>query len=127
MSASPDSLRKVAIVLASLDTEAAELALIERMPDERARQVRQALTELEQLDPAEQEAVVGEFLRQGQAAKQADLAGVEVEAGLARALGACGTARIRPVWQSGSPPPAAAASARQSTAEAMTTKPRQRG
>jgi flagellar motor switch protein FliG len=82
---SAESLRKVAVVLASLDAEAAD-ALIERMPDERARQVRQALLELEQIDPADQEAVVAEFLRLGQMTRQADLAGVEVEASLAQRL-----------------------------------------
>ncbi len=85
MSLSAESLRKVAIVLASLDSQAAD-ALIDRMPEERARLVRQALTELAPLDPAEQEAVVAEFLRQGQAARQAELAGVEVEADLAQRL-----------------------------------------
>ncbi len=84
-SPSAESLRKVAIVLASLDSEAAD-ALIDRMPEERARLVRQALADLASLDPAEQQAVVAEFLRQGNAARQADLAGVEVEADLAQRL-----------------------------------------
>jgi flagellar motor switch protein FliG len=79
------ALRKVALVLASLDAEAAD-ALIDRMSLERAKQVRQALLELQQIDPSEQAAVVSEFLRQGQAARQADLAGVEIEAGLAKRL-----------------------------------------
>jgi flagellar motor switch protein FliG len=92
-----DPLRKVAIVLASLDAAAAD-ALIERMPEERVRQVRQAIVELEQLDPAEQQATVAEFLRQGQATRQADLAGVEVEASLAERLGLGG-----PRYQADSP------------------------
>src|SRR5262245_22941848 len=85
MSSSAESLRKVAVVLASLDAETAD-TLIDRMPEERARQMRQALLQLDQLDATEQESVVAEFLRQGQAARQADLAGVEVEAGLAQRL-----------------------------------------
>jgi flagellar motor switch protein FliG len=99
MSPSPESLRKVAIVLASLEAEAAD-ALIDRMPEERARQVRQALIDLEQLDPIEQEAIIGEFLRQGQAAKAADLAGVEVEAGLAQRLELAG-----PTYEASPGPP----------------------
>src|SRR5437762_10593249 len=89
MSAHIPPLRKVAIVLASLDAETAD-ALIDQMPAERASQVRQALIDLEQLDPAEQAAIVGEFLRHGQAVKQADLAGVEIEAGLAQRLASDG-------------------------------------
>src|SRR5256885_9256209 len=81
----PPSLRKVAIVLASLDNETAD-ALIDQMSAERASQVRRAMIELEQLDPAEQEEIVGEFLRHGQATKRASHAGVELEAGLAERL-----------------------------------------
>ena len=107
MSPLTESLRKVAVVLASLDAETAD-ALIDRMPEERARQVRQALLELDQLDPAEQEAVVAEFLRQGQAAKQADLAGVEVEAGLAQRLELAGPTYQAAPLPTAPPPPALA-------------------
>jgi flagellar motor switch protein FliG len=107
MSPAAESLRKVAVVLASLDAETAD-ALIDRMPEERARQVRQALLELDQLDPAEQEAVVAEFLRQGQAAKQADLAGVEVEAGLAQRLELAGPTYQASPLPATPPPPALA-------------------
>jgi len=85
MTVSPNPLRKVAIVLASLDADSAD-ALLEQMGPEMAVRVRQALIELESLDAAEQEAVVQEFLREGSATKQAGLAGVEIEAGLAEQL-----------------------------------------
>jgi flagellar motor switch protein FliG len=85
MSLSADSLRKAAIVLASLDADTAD-ALIDRMPVERAGAVRQMLMELDQIDSEEQAAVVDEFLRRGESVKQADAAGVEVEASLAEKL-----------------------------------------
>jgi flagellar motor switch protein FliG len=85
MTISVDPLRKVAIVLASLDVETAD-ALIEQMPTDRARQVRQALIELRDIDPGEHASVVNEFLRQGYATRRADLAGVELEVGLAERL-----------------------------------------
>jgi flagellar motor switch protein FliG len=112
MTAPPDSLRKVAIVLSSLDSSTAD-ALIEQMPSDRARQVREALVELEQLDPIEQESVVGEFLRQSYAAREAELQGVEIEAGLASRLESTGSANLdaetAPAAEQHAPSPAAAA------------------
>ncbi|MBI1902290.1 MAG: hypothetical protein HYS13_14415 [Planctomycetia bacterium] len=64
MNTSLDPLRKTAILLAALDAPAAN-ALIDQMPPHVARQVRDKLLELDDVDPAQQQAVIDEFLRQG--------------------------------------------------------------
>jgi flagellar motor switch protein FliG len=64
MSAPLDPLRKTAILLAALDAPSAD-ALIDQMPSHMARQVRDKLLDLDGVDPAEQQAVIDEFLRQG--------------------------------------------------------------
>ena len=64
MSIEQDGLRKVAIVVSCLDRESADL-LLEKMPAEDAQRVRQAVFELEPVDPKEQRRVIDEFLNAG--------------------------------------------------------------
>jgi flagellar motor switch protein FliG len=55
-------LRKAAILVASLDRDSAN-RLLGQMSDEQAARVRRAVVELDDLDPAEQRAVIDEFTR----------------------------------------------------------------
>jgi len=66
MSIEQDGLRKVAIVITSLDRESADL-LLEQMPAEDAERVRNAIFELDAIDPKEQRQVLDEFLKEGMA------------------------------------------------------------
>lgn len=54
------ALRKAAILVSALDRDAAD-ALLQQMPEEQSAQVRNAVMELAEIDPAEQEAVLREF------------------------------------------------------------------
>ena len=56
-----DNLRKVALLVASLESETAE-RLLEQLPPERAEAVRQTLTGLADVDPRERRAVIRDFL-----------------------------------------------------------------
>src|ERR1700730_1473586 len=58
------SVRKAAILIASLDVRTAD-ALLEQMSAEQARLVRDTLTELGDTDACEQRAVIEEFFRIG--------------------------------------------------------------
>jgi flagellar motor switch protein FliG len=60
-----DPLHKAAVLLASLDADAAD-ALIEQMPPELAHRARDLLLTMDAMDPAEQDAVIEEFLRLSQ-------------------------------------------------------------
>ena len=64
MSIEQDGLRKVAIVVSSLDRESADL-LLEQMPEDDAERVRHAIFELDVIDPKEQRQVLDEFLKAG--------------------------------------------------------------
>lgn len=62
----PDNLRKVAILVASLDTPAAD-RLLDQMGDEQARRVRQAIMDLNDINAEEEQQVLQEFFRRGTA------------------------------------------------------------
>lgn len=64
MSIEQAGLRKVAIVVSSLDRESADL-LLDQMPSEDAERVRHAVFELDAIDPKEQRQVLDEFLTAG--------------------------------------------------------------
>src|SRR5687768_3002628 len=79
-----DTTRKAAILIASLDARSAD-ALLNGLPPHEADEVRRLAVALETIDPAEQEAVIGEFLGRpvgqslrGRHARTADDAGVEL-------------------------------------------------
>src|SRR5580704_7817591 len=57
---SNDGLRKAAILVASLDTAAAD-AVLDQLAPEQARQVREIVIELEDIDQGEQRRVIDEF------------------------------------------------------------------
>ena len=56
-----DPIRQAAILVAALDMDAAD-ALLEQMPDDFAAAVRNRVMELDDVDPAEEQAVIGQFL-----------------------------------------------------------------
>jgi flagellar motor switch protein FliG len=56
------TIRKAAVLVLALDERTAD-ALLDQMPEETARRVRAAVMELGDITPAEQEAVLAEFLR----------------------------------------------------------------
>src|SRR4051794_6049029 len=61
MSGPQGSLRKAAILIASLETRSAD-QLLDQMGEQQAAKVRHAIMELPDIDPAEQEAVIHEFV-----------------------------------------------------------------
>jgi flagellar motor switch protein FliG len=79
------TLRKAAILISSLDARSAD-ALLDQMGEAMAQRVRDAVMELEDVDPLEQERIIAEFVGgQGQGAHPAD-DGVEVSGSLAQAI-----------------------------------------
>ena len=64
MKTTQPGIRKVAILVASLDTRAAD-AVLDQMSDERAAEVRNAIMDMGDIDPAEQKRVVDEFFKSG--------------------------------------------------------------
>lgn len=86
---SPDSpIRKAAILVASLDQAAAD-AMLDLLPPDEARRVRQSVVDLGRIDPRERRLVLEEFYRaesQSQP-RQNRTAGVELDGSLARKLG----------------------------------------
>lgn len=58
----PKGIRKAAIFVASLDRKAADLVL-DQMPEDVAQAVRQAILDLDSIDPEEQRAIVADFRR----------------------------------------------------------------
>lgn len=69
MSQKTHSLRKAAILVASLDDEMAD-KLLEQMPEEQAALVRRMIVDLGDVDPREQDNVLNEFFRIGPAAPE---------------------------------------------------------
>ncbi len=59
------TLRKAAILVASLDTAAAD-RLLDQMGEEQASRVRRAVMDLDNIDPREEQAVLEEFFRLGE-------------------------------------------------------------
>jgi flagellar motor switch protein FliG len=87
MNAPRPGIRKAAVLVASLETRAAD-AVLDQMPPARAHEVRQAIMELGELDPREQQQVIDEFFgRRPRPAASAAGSGVELDPGLARKLG----------------------------------------
>src|SRR5271166_5483212 len=76
-----DGLRKAAILVASLDTAAAD-AVLDQLAPEQARQVREIVVELEDIDQTERRRVIDEFFRRESPAPLDD-AGVELDGRLA--------------------------------------------
>ncbi|MGH7194128.1 MAG: FliG C-terminal domain-containing protein, partial [Candidatus Saccharimonadales bacterium] len=91
MKTSDANLRRAAILVASLDSPAADRVL-EQLPDEDAARVRRMMVELDEIDHHEQQQVIGEFVRSRPTVSAppryapSTPRGVELEAGLARRL-----------------------------------------
>ncbi len=79
------SIRKAAIVVASLDQKTADL-LLEQMGAEQADRVRRAILHLGTIDDSEQDDVIDEFVRRGAAASESYPPGIELDGELARML-----------------------------------------
>jgi flagellar motor switch protein FliG len=79
------TLRKAAILVASLDTTSAD-ALLEEMEPEEAARVRRAVLELGDVDPAEQQQIMNDFLRRPPHGAPADASAVELDPSLAARL-----------------------------------------
>jgi flagellar motor switch protein FliG len=79
---SKDTLRKAAILVASLDHRSAD-ALLDQMGPEQAARVRNAVMELGEISLAEQECVIEEFMRGGPAAARNQDTGIELDGALA--------------------------------------------
>lgn len=77
--ATPESIRKAAILVSVLDTPSAD-ALLDLMGSQLAAQVRQAVMELGDVAPEEEDQVLSDFLRRDAAAATED-DGVEIELG----------------------------------------------
>ncbi len=78
MSKSESSLRKAAILIASLDAATAE-ALLAQMPPEQAEAVQNEMLQLGAIDPAEQETIIEEFFRLGPLIPETDPPGLELD------------------------------------------------
>lgn len=74
----PNNFRKAAILVNSLDTAAADRVL-EQMGSEQARLVRQAIMDLDTIDPEEEQTVLEEFARLGALRPPQAAAGVALE------------------------------------------------
>ncbi len=82
MSKHESSLRKAAILIASLDAVTAE-TLLAQMPPEQAEAVHDEVLQLGAIDPAEQETIIEEFFRLGPLIPEADPPGLELDDTLA--------------------------------------------
>jgi flagellar motor switch protein FliG len=80
-----DGLRKAAILVASLDTAAAD-ALLDQFTDKQAQQVRDLVMEMGEIDHREQQRVIEEFRRVGPRAQVKGLPGIELDGELARRI-----------------------------------------
>ncbi len=80
-----NSLRRAAILVASLDHETADLVLTQMGP-EQADRVRRAILHLGSVDDQEQDAVIGEFCRIGPLVPEQHPPGIELDGELARLL-----------------------------------------
>ncbi|MCG8587581.1 MAG: hypothetical protein MI757_22975 [Pirellulales bacterium] len=77
MSANPRKIRKAAILVASLDRDAADIVMNQMTPLE-ARLVRRAMVELGSPDPVEQNDVIEDFFRTAPRVHRDDLEGIEL-------------------------------------------------
>ncbi|MBI1247359.1 hypothetical protein GC197_05870 [bacterium] len=78
MNASPETIRKAAIVIASLDEASAD-KLLESMPEEVASQIRWMSIELDNIADEERQTVLNEFLRNSGRQAPMENRGVEME------------------------------------------------
>ncbi len=83
MKARPNNLRKAAVLLASLDSDSADMLLAQMSPDQ-ARAARAAMNSLGKLDADEQTDVIEEFFRIGPLVPERAPVGVEFAGSLAR-------------------------------------------
>lgn len=81
----PPAIRKAAILVSCLERSQAD-ALLDAMPEDQARQVRQAMLSLDEIDADERDEVIHEFVHRGPAAARRDDRGVELDGGLAAKL-----------------------------------------
>ncbi len=79
------SLRKAAVLVASLDQQTADL-LLEQMGPEQADHVRRAILHLGDVDPEEQRDVIDDFFRVGPLLPEQHPAGIELDGEVARQL-----------------------------------------
>jgi flagellar motor switch protein FliG len=82
MKLSNEGLRKAAILVASLDTAAAD-AVLDQLTPEQARQVREIVVEMDEVDQGEQRRVIDEFFQAGPQVPAKAAAGVELDGRLA--------------------------------------------
>lgn len=82
-----DPLKKAAILVASLDAESAD-ALLEHVEPELAARIRNAVMQLEAVDPDQQQHVIQEFVNRSPTGAVDVAAGVELDQSLARKLAA---------------------------------------
>jgi flagellar motor switch protein FliG len=88
----PPVIRKAAILVSCLERAQAD-ALLEAMPEEQARRVREAMLSLEEIDVDERDEVIQEFVhRGGPAPAMRNDRGVELDGGLASRLAYDGAA-----------------------------------
>lgn len=78
MNTTPESIRKAAIVIASLDEASAD-RLLDSMPEEVASQIRWKSIELDDVSDAERQQVLDEFLRNSGRTTPVEDSGVEME------------------------------------------------
>jgi flagellar motor switch protein FliG len=98
-----NTLRKAAILITALDTRSAD-QLLDQMPESQAARVREAVFELDDIDPQEQQQILSEFLRStGRSPKPAASAMQAAEHGVELQLSA--SAQL-PQATSHEPPPA---------------------
>jgi flagellar motor switch protein FliG len=83
----PAAMRKAAIVVATLDRDAAD-ALLERMTPDEAQRVRRAVVALGEIPPTEQEEVLSQFIRQSPMVPDKSPPGIELDDRLAQKLSA---------------------------------------
>jgi flagellar motor switch protein FliG len=75
------SLRKAAVLIASLDADTADL-LLAQMPRDQAELVRREIVDLGEIDPSEQRAVLDDFVRFGPTSSDAGHAAINVDSPL---------------------------------------------
>jgi flagellar motor switch protein FliG len=95
MNPQDQGIRKVAILVASLDQAAAD-AMLERLGPEQSRRVRQTIVDLGQIDPREQRRVIEDFFRAGPGLPENYPPGVELDGQLARKLA---VPQLRPTYE----------------------------
>ena len=90
MSSNLRKIRKVAILVASLDRDAADI-IMNQMTPLQARLVRRAMVELGSIDPVEQNDVIEDFFRTAPRVLKDDLEGIELDGQLPEYYGSSAT------------------------------------